>query len=117
MLHYLPRRCTRKRKEPNGSGLVIITYYGYNDGSGEYYIVIDSVKCNGCGICVLKCPQEALKIETEFIDLEDKTVVAVTEEHRKKIKYTCGSCKPEHQSTPCVSACETNAIKCIWNPR
>ncbi len=59
------------------------------DGSGEYYIVIDSDKCNGCGKCVEKCPQKALKLVTEFIDLEDKTVAAIREEHRKKIKYTC----------------------------
>jgi ferredoxin len=56
------------------------------DGSGEYYIVVDSDKCNGCGKCVKVCPQKALVLVTEFIDLEDKTVAAVSEEHRKKIK-------------------------------
>jgi Fe-S-cluster-containing hydrogenase component 2 len=95
----------------------LITHYGYIDGSGEYYIVIDSDKCNGCGKCAEKCPQKAIKLETEFIDLEDKTVAAITEDHRKKIKYTCGSCKPETNDTPCVLACEAKAIKCIWNPR
>jgi len=95
----------------------LITYYGYSDGSGEYYIVIDSDKCIGCGKCVQKCPQAALQLETEFIDLEDKTVAAVTEEHRKKIKYTCASCKPESNLTPCVLACEAKAVKCVWNPR
>jgi Fe-S-cluster-containing hydrogenase component 2 len=95
----------------------LITHYGYTDGSGEYYIVIDSDKCSGCGKCAEKCPQEAIKLETEFIDLEDKTVAAVTEDHRKKIKYTCGSCKPETNSTPCVLACKAKAVKCIWNPR
>jgi NAD-dependent dihydropyrimidine dehydrogenase PreA subunit len=97
--------------------LVIITHYGYTDGSGEYYIVIDSDKCIGCGVCVKQCPQGALQLEEEFIDLEDKTVAAVTEEHRKKIKYTCSACKPENNNTPCVLACETKAIKCSWNPR
>lgn len=95
----------------------MITHYGYIDGSGEYYIVIDSDKCNGCGKCAENCPQEAIKLETEFIDLEDKTVAAINEDHRKKIKYTCGSCKPETNGTPCVLACEAKAIKCIWNPR
>jgi len=94
----------------------MITHYGYIDGSGEYYIVIDSEKCNGCGKCVLNCPQNALKIETEFIDLEDKTVATVLEEYRKKIKYTCASCNPENKNTPCILSCKTKAVKCVWNP-
>ena len=94
----------------------VITYYGYRDGSGEYYIVIDSEKCNSCGDCTEICPQGALKMETLLIDLEDKLVAAVTEEHRKKIKYTCFPCKPESGGAPCVQACSQNAITCIWNP-
>jgi len=92
----------------------IITHYGYSDGSGDYYITIDTDKCNGCGKCVKQCPQSALQLETMFIDLEDKTVASVTEEHRKKIKYTCSSCKPETNKAPCVLACDSKAIKCTW---
>jgi Fe-S-cluster-containing hydrogenase component 2 len=95
----------------------VITYYGYTDGSGEYFIEIDSDKCSGCGKCIQNCPQKALLIETEFIDLEDKTVAAVKEEHRKKIRYTCDTCKPEQNQTPCVLACASKAIRCIWNPK
>ena len=95
----------------------MITHYGYIDGSGEYYIVVDSDKCSGCGKCVEGCPQKALVLVTEFIDLEDKTVAAVSEEHRKKISYTCATCKPESNQTPCVLACESKALKCVWNPR
>jgi Fe-S-cluster-containing hydrogenase component 2 len=94
----------------------VITFYGYIDGSGEYFIVIDSEKCDGCGKCVEKCPQNALVTVTEFIDLEDKTVVAVSELHRKKIRYTCQECKPEGNKTPCVSACKQGAIRCVWKP-
>jgi Fe-S-cluster-containing hydrogenase component 2 len=95
----------------------VITYYGYSDGSGEYYIVVDSDKCSGCGKCLEKCPQKALQLETEFIDLEDKIVAAIKEEHRKKIKYTCAACKPETNQAPCVLACESEAVKCSWNPK
>ena len=95
----------------------MITHYGYIDGSGEFYIVIDSDKCSGCGRCIQVCPQSALQLESMFIDLEDKTVASVTEEHRKKIKYTCASCKPEGGKTPCILACESGAIKAVWNPR
>jgi Fe-S-cluster-containing hydrogenase component 2 len=94
----------------------VITHYGYIDGSGEYFIVIDSDKCNGCHKCVEKCPQNALEMVTEFIDLEDKTVAAVSEEHRKKIRYTCAECKPQENQTPCVLACPQGAIKCVWKP-
>jgi Fe-S-cluster-containing hydrogenase component 2 len=92
----------------------VITHYGYIDGSGEYFIVVDSDKCVGCGKCVTACPQTAFELITEFIDLEDKTVAAIKESQRKKIKYTCDVCRPEANQTPCVLACPEKAIKCIW---
>ena len=106
----------RRRKKLRRGLRHIITHYGYSNGSGDYYITIDTDKCNGCGKCVKQCPQSALQLETMLIDLEDKTVASVTEEHRKKIKYTCSYCKPETNSAPCVLACESKAIKCTWNP-
>lgn len=63
------------------------------------------------------CPQSALELVTMFIDLDDKMVAAVTEAHRRKIKYTCSPCKPESGKAPCVLACAQDAIKCVWNPR
>ena len=92
----------------------MITHYGYSDGSGEYYITIDTDRCNSCGKCVKQCPQSALQMESMLIDLDDKTVASVTEDHRKKIKYTCASCKPETNRPPCVLSCETKAISCTW---
>ena len=94
----------------------MIINYGYIDGSGEYFIVVDSDKCNGCRKCVEQCPQSALQMETEFIDLEDKPVVAVTDEQRKNIRYTCAACNPKENRTPCVLACKQGAITCIWKP-
>jgi hypothetical protein len=44
-------------------------------------------------------------------------VAAITEEHRKKIRYTCSSCKPEKGNMPCILACNQNAITCIWKPK
>jgi len=68
--------------------------------SGEYYIVIDAEKCIGCVKCAVQCPQSDLELVTLLIDLEDKTVVAVTEQHRRKIKYTCSPCKLETRKAP-----------------
>ncbi|NLB76655.1 MAG: 4Fe-4S binding protein [Crenarchaeota archaeon] len=95
----------------------MISHYGYIDGSGEYYILVDSDKCNGCGKCVSECPKKAFYLITEFIDLEDKTVAAINEEHRKKIKYTCNACKPETHRTPCLLVCPFKAISIVWNPK
>jgi len=94
----------------------VIMHYGYCDGSGEYYIVIDTDKCNSCTKCVQQCPQKALEMITEMIDLDDKTIAAVSEQHRKKIKYTCTQCKPEENKTPCIIACPKGAIRIIWKP-
>ncbi len=93
----------------------MIVHYGYKDGSGEYFISIDTDKCNGCGKCVKVCPQGVLETITMMVDLEDVIVVAVTEEHRKKIKYSCAPCKPE-KKPPCVEACENGAIIHTWKP-
>jgi Fe-S-cluster-containing hydrogenase component 2 len=92
----------------------VIIHYGYTDGSGEYYISVDSDKCNGCSKCIQQCPQGALEMVIEMIDLEDKNVPAVTEAHRKKLRYTCSKCNPELKKTPCVLACVNGAIKCSW---
>ena len=107
----------RRRKNLRRRVRAIITHYGYSDGSGEYYITIDTDKCSGCGKCVKQCSQSALQIEAMLIDLEDKTVASVVEEHRKKIKYTCAACKPETNSAPCILACNTKAITCTWRNR
>ncbi|UCD27230.1 MAG: 4Fe-4S binding protein [Candidatus Bathyarchaeota archaeon] len=94
----------------------MIIHYGYTDGSGEFYIIINAEKCNSCGKCIQICPKDALKLETILMNLEDKLVATVKEEHRKKIKYTCSPCKPESGRAPCVVACDQDAINCTWKP-
>ncbi len=95
----------------------MIANYGYKDGSGEYFISIDTDKCNGCGDCVPACLQKVLEMAgDEFDPLSDKMVAAVTEAERKKIKYTCASCKPASGRgvLPCMSACAPGAIAHSW---
>jgi ferredoxin len=95
----------------------MIANYGYKDGSGEYFIILDTDKCDGCGKCVEACPYGALEVVTnEFDPLEGGEIAAVTQAERKKIKYTCMPCKPVSGRTvePCVAACPTEAISHSW---
>ena len=91
----------------------MIANYGYQDGSGTYFIVVDTEKCNGCGDCVQACLYEVLEMAPdEFDPLEDRTVVSVIEEHRNKLKYSCALCisSNEKKGLPCVLACSQEAL-------
>lgn len=91
-------------------------HYGYKNGSGDFFIVIDTDRCDGCDDCVQACPQNVLElIENEF-DIEGDKMVAVKDDHRKKLKYSCGPCKPvaHIKKIPCVQACKKEAITHSW---
>ncbi len=94
----------------------MIANYGYKDGSGEYFISIDTDKCNGCGDCVPVCPSNVLEIrDNEFDPFAELPMAAVTEAQRKKLKYACSICKTsENAKLPCVEACELDAITHSW---
>lgn len=89
--------------------------YGYMDGSGEFYITIDTDLCIECRDrpCVNACPADLFEIITDDYDDE---VAAIKEEHRKKIKYDCGQCKPvsDRPPLPCVAACTPGAVTHSW---
>ncbi|MEM1538570.1 MAG: 4Fe-4S binding protein [Candidatus Nezhaarchaeales archaeon] len=97
-------------------GLVLKAMYGYKDGSGDYFIVIDTDRCNGCGDCVKACPYNVLELIPNEYDIEGGVMAAVREEHRKKIKYSCAPCKPVsgERRLPCLVACKLNAIEHSW---
>lgn len=90
-----------------------IANYGYTDGSGDWYIIVDSDKCDGCGKCVEACPRNVLEVIT---DDYDDLVVAVRKEHSKNIKYVCAPCKPVSgpRDVKCQQACPTSAITHSW---
>ena len=95
----------------------MIANYGYKDGSGEYFLTIDTDKCNGCGECEKACPYGVMAVgEDENDPLSDQEVAYVTEATRKKIKYTCAPCKPKGAKTdpPCIKSCSEDAIKHSW---
>jgi Fe-S-cluster-containing hydrogenase component 2 len=95
----------------------MIANYGYKDGSGDYFIAINTDKCNGCGDCVPVCPGNVLAVGPDPHDpLRDEPVAFVTEAERKKLKYTCAACKPDHDRPPlpCVAACKPVALAHSW---
>jgi ferredoxin len=89
--------------------------YGYMDGSGEYYITIDTDLCMECSDhpCVAACPVSMFEI---IVDDYDDQVAAIREKHRKKIKYDCAPCKPVSNCPPlpCIAACTPGAVTHSW---
>ena len=95
----------------------MIANYGYKDGSGDFFIAIDTDKCTGCGDCVPACPASVLQIGEDPNDpFRDEPVAFVAEGERKKIKYACAPCKPDKDrpELPCMAACEPAAIAHSW---
>lgn len=95
----------------------MLANFGYKDGSGEYFITLDTDKCNGCGDCVPACPARILELrDNEYDPLTETKIVVVKEANRKSIKYACAPCKPVGNAyvLPCVNACQPNAIAHSW---
>ena len=89
--------------------------YGYMDGSGEFYITIDTDLCTKCADhgCVNACPLGMFEI---IVDDYDDEVAAIKEKHRKKLKYDCAPCKPttDRPPLPCVVGCAPGAVTHSW---
>jgi ferredoxin len=113
----------------------MLANWGYQNGSGEYFIRIDTDKCDGCGKCVDACSQNVLEIGEDPADpLRDDPVAFVSEQQRKKLRYKCSGCKTyltskdesersrpsaeilerELKNLPCVAVCEKEAITHSW---
>ncbi len=97
----------------------MLANYGFKDGAGDFFITVDSDKCDGCGDCVPACPESVLAVGEDANDpMRDEPVVFVVEQQRKKINFTCNVCKPsagyEISELPCVKACPTAAITHSW---
>jgi ferredoxin len=91
----------------------MIANYGYEDGSGHYYIKIDTSKCAECSKkgCITSCP-EAL-FATEMDDFDDE-VVLIRDNARNTLQTSCARCKAGGEKELCIKACEAGAIGFSW---
>jgi ferredoxin len=87
--------------------------YGYADASGEYYITVDTDRCDGCGECVRACPHGVLAIE---LDDEDLPKAVVKPELRRSLADLCpGFDRKCGQRQPnCHSVCRPEALRHSW---
>lgn len=87
--------------------------YGYSDATGEYFITIDTDKCDSCGDCVSACPENVFEMAE---DDYGKLVVMVREEVRKKLGFVCPGfnliCSKKEVN--CHTACKMEAIAHSW---
>jgi ferredoxin len=97
----------------------MIANYGYEDGSGFYYITIDGDICARCSdhSCVAACPQGVYAIE---MDDYDDFVAVVAEKSRKRLRELCALCKGQNggggseHKLPCTDACSAGALRHSW---
>ena len=96
----------------------MLANYGYKDASGDFFITIDTDKCDGCGQCVPACPQSIFLVVDEDPNdpMRDDPVAMIDAGKKKKLKYECNPCKPtgERPPLPCVEACSKEAISHSW---
>jgi ferredoxin len=96
----------------------MLANYGYKDASGDFFITIDTVKCNGCGVCADACPASVIMVteEDENDPMRREPVAVVAGDKKTKLKYECNPCKPSgnRPPLPCLKACKAGAISHSW---
>lgn len=89
--------------------------YGFEDGTGNYFITIDTDKCVQCEThdCIDVCPQHVYLIDED--DWGDDVLI-VSSEKVHKLRECCVSCKTgtTSETAPCIGACKYNAIVHSW---
>jgi NAD-dependent dihydropyrimidine dehydrogenase PreA subunit len=90
--------------------------YGFKDGTGEFFITIDTDRCTACDDCIPACPQGMFEMFED--EIYDEKYAVVKEDKRKKLKFECNVCKPaagyQMADLPCIRVCEPGAIEHSW---
>ena len=92
----------------------MIANYGYSDAEGQFFITLDTGKCEGCPAkpCIAACPA---KLIVEEENPYGGAIVGIDETKRKKLKYECDPCKTKQgKPLPCIDACPFNAVTHSW---
>lgn len=86
----------------------MLANYGYADGSGSFYITIDTDKCDACGKCAEECPNNVIEM---VLDDYDETVPIVRDELVNQIGVICeiSTCRYK-----CEEVCSHKAISHSW---
>ena len=87
--------------------------YGYSDGTGHYFITIDTGRCDGCGECVAACPPAIFEVAAED---GGQLRARVKEEARKKLAMLCPgyeACSSKVERN-CHGVCPGDAISHTW---
>lgn len=86
--------------------------YGYADGSGEYFITIDTDECDGCGECVKACPKGVFEVSP---DDYDNPSARVREDLSRSLSVVCpGYERCRARGHDCHAACPRRAISHSW---
>ncbi len=92
--------------------------YGYQDASGNYFITLDTDRCNGCGDCERACPAAVFTVLDKDPNdpFREDPVAVIPVDKQRRLKYLCNPCKPSSRGAPlpCVHACRTGAIEHSW---
>ena len=99
-------------RNAKASAPAVKTQYGYEDGTGTYYISIDGGLCSGCGRCVDVCPAQVLVMNQDH----GQATAEIKESVRKKITLFCPGFKAcnERNMVNCRTVCKENAIDHSW---
>lgn len=91
----------------------MLAHFGFKDGSGDWFLTINTDVCTGCSECMEVCPAHILEItNNEYDPLSENKVVIVKQEERNKLRYKCAPCRPNYGDNPppCTLVCKSNAI-------
>lgn len=91
----------------------MLASYGYEDGSGTYYMTVVTARCSECEQkpCLEVCPSGLLQKELDDFDEE---IIAVPEAARHTIAAACTECRQDEMPCPCETVCPYGALSHTW---